>query len=352
MSDNPSPARLTLKVGLGPSVNRYDTARPVAPQIAEMIETVRTSAEAGFGYVAGSHHWLAPGFLPPLLCFARLIPEAPSLDFHTSVYLLPQQNPYEVADQVAALDMLCGGRLVLGVGLGYRELEFAAAGIAKRDRVRRLEEAIDLLRALWSGEPGRADAPHRPVQNVQPAVLPLQRPGVPILIGSQNPAGAARAGRLADGWVIWGMYTLSDIRAHRPLYLRARHESGRPGPGMIELKRYIHIAPTHAQAVEEARAYIEGYWNNPFYQAGGLRESGRVALDIPWEQTVSERAVVGTPDEVIAALQAQIDEFQISRLALSWRQPEWDHTRYMQAIRTLGREVVPHLRPAAGLASV
>src|SRR5581483_11880577 len=114
-----------------------------------MVETARTARAAGFGYLTAGQHWLSPGFLSPLLCFARLAGEAPGLDFHTSVFLLPQHNPYDVADQAATLDALSGGRLVFGVGLGYRELEFAAAGMRRRERVARLEAAIAVMRALW-----------------------------------------------------------------------------------------------------------------------------------------------------------------------------------------------------------
>ena len=143
------------------------------------------------------------------------------------------------------------------------------------------------------------------------------------------------------------MYTLRDIRAHLPLYREARRAAGKPGPGIVELKRYVHVAPTRQRALDDARAYMESYWANDFYRAGGFQESGTVRLDIPWEEAVRERAVVGTPDEVVRALQAMVDEIGASHLALFWKRPGWTHAEYLDAIGLLGREVVPHLRPAA-----
>jgi alkanesulfonate monooxygenase SsuD/methylene tetrahydromethanopterin reductase-like flavin-dependent oxidoreductase (luciferase family) len=343
----PAEPALSFKVGLGPSINRFEPDQPLAPQLAAMVETARVAAEAGFGYLTAGHHWLAPGFLNPLLCFARLIPVSGDLDFHTSVFLLPQHNPFDIADQVAALDVLSGGRVVFGVGLGYRELEFTAAGMRKAERAGRLEEAIPLLRALWRGETVDHTGRYYRVVGGRASVLPVQRPGVPILIGAQNPVGVRRAGRLADGWILWGMYPLSAARAHWSLYQAARQEANRPGAGLIELKRYVHLAPTRQQAEAAARTYMERYWDNAFYQAGGLGEGGRVALELPWEQVLRERVVVGTPDEVVSTLQGLIDEFQLTRLALSWKEPGWTHREYWAAIRRLGREVLPFLRPPA-----
>src|SRR5258708_8604739 len=100
-----------------------------------------------------AEHWLAyPTVWPaPIPFLARLAPETGEMRIKTSVLLLPLLNPVEVAENVATLDHLTHGRLTLGVSIGYRETELAAAGVTRRDRVPRLEEPLELMKRLWAG---------------------------------------------------------------------------------------------------------------------------------------------------------------------------------------------------------
>jgi len=118
------------------------TDRHPAAILDEAIEVVRATAHLDFEWVSMGQHWLSyPTIWPaPIPFLARLAPETGSMRIKTSVLLLPLLNPVEVAENVATLDHLTHGRLTVGVSIGYRETELAAAGVTRRDRASKLEE--------------------------------------------------------------------------------------------------------------------------------------------------------------------------------------------------------------------
>lgn len=116
----------------------------------------------------------------------------------TGVLVLPQQHPLVVAKQVATLDRLTGGRVILGVGGGWLREEFEAIGARFDDRAARIDEAIQVLRSAWSPGPTTFDGVHMRFAAVH--VEPKPESQIPIVIGGHSIAAARRAGRLADGF--------------------------------------------------------------------------------------------------------------------------------------------------------
>ena len=119
----------------------------------------------------------------------------------TGVLVLPQREPLLVAKQAAEVDVLSGGRLRLGVGLGWSAAEFGALGAAFPDRAARFEEALALLRACWREEPVAFAGAHSRVDEMSVLPKPVTPGGPPILIGAFAPRALDRAARLADGWI-------------------------------------------------------------------------------------------------------------------------------------------------------
>ena len=136
---------------------------------------------------------------PFALC-AFLAGVAPGLGFLPSVVILPQRQTVLVAKQAAAVDFLTGGRFRLGVGIGWHAVEFAALGVPFRDRARRFEEQIALLRRLWTERAVTFDGRYHTVPAAGLTPPPVQRP-IPIWIGAGSEAAIRRATRLADGFL-------------------------------------------------------------------------------------------------------------------------------------------------------
>ncbi|MFI5040744.1 MAG: LLM class F420-dependent oxidoreductase [Acidimicrobiales bacterium] len=137
-------------------------------------------------------------FHEPFVLFGYLA-GVTSLEFVTGVIILPQRQTALVAKQAAEVDLLSGGRLRLGVGLGWNTVEYEALGMPFAHRGRRVEEQIELMRRLWTERSVSHGGPVDRVSGAGLAPLPVQRP-IPVWIGGRTPAAFRRAGRMADGW--------------------------------------------------------------------------------------------------------------------------------------------------------
>jgi probable F420-dependent oxidoreductase len=138
-------------------------------------------------------------FHEPLVMFGFLAGVTTTLELVTGVIILPQRQTALVAKQAAEVDLLSGGRLRLGVGIGWNAVEYEALGQDFGTRGKRSAEQIDLLRRLWTEPSVTFDGAFDKVTGAGLAPLPVQRP-IPIWIGAASAPGYRRAGRLADGW--------------------------------------------------------------------------------------------------------------------------------------------------------
>ncbi len=202
---------------------------------AAIAEMARAAEAAGFDAVSVTDHpmpparWVAAGghhSLDPFVALSFAAAATERLRLLTHVLVLPYRNPFLVAKAAATLDVLSGGRLLLGVAAGYLEGEFAALGADFAARNESCDEALRALRAAWSGEPvsfeGRGFAARGNAQRPPPR----QRPGPPLWIGGNAPRAIRRAVEHGDGWLPFpaparlaghvrtaALETLADLRA-------------------------------------------------------------------------------------------------------------------------------------------
>lgn len=123
----------------------------------------------------------------------------------TSVLVLPYHNPVRLAKAAATLDVLCGGRLVMGVGVGLIEKEMQAMGTPFAERGAYTDEAIAVMRALWAAEEPRFAGKYYRFEGMKFSPRPLQTPSIPLVIGGVSRAAIRRAARLGDGWQPLGL---------------------------------------------------------------------------------------------------------------------------------------------------
>lgn len=144
----------------------------------------------------------------------------------TSVLVLPYRNPVILANEVASLDALSDGRILLGVGAGWMDEEFTAIGISKAERGKRTDETITLLRELWKGGPTTFKGRFFNIDQMQLACAPRRVGGPPIYVGGNSPAALRRAGSIGDGWQGFEVF-LEEVRDCRDEVERAAKDSGR-----------------------------------------------------------------------------------------------------------------------------
>jgi probable F420-dependent oxidoreductase len=145
----------------------------------------------------------APPDMPipdPLLALTYAAAVTKTLRLATGILILPQRHPLYVAKEVATLDVLSGGRVVLGIGVGWLEEEFDALGIPFRERAGRTAEAVRAIRTLWQDGPQSFEGKYYRWKAVESHPKPLQKPGVPIVVGGHTELAARRAARYGDGF--------------------------------------------------------------------------------------------------------------------------------------------------------
>ncbi|HTR63453.1 MAG TPA: LLM class F420-dependent oxidoreductase [Candidatus Binataceae bacterium] len=183
------------------------------------------------GKIPGSEDVPIPDPLLPLAYAAAI---TRNLKLGTGVMILPQRHPLYVAKELATLDVLSNGRVVFGIGSGWLKEEFDSLGLDFHQRGARTDEAIKSLRALWSPEP--ASAFHGKHFNFGPVKCfpkPVQKGGVPIVVGGHSPAAARRAGRYGDGF----FPAIGEVDKLKELFAMVSAEAKKAGrdPGRIEL---------------------------------------------------------------------------------------------------------------------
>jgi probable F420-dependent oxidoreductase len=198
----------TVQVSYGLPTHRVDRGEEfLAP--GAIGELAAAAEAAGFGAVYTTDHpfpgddWLAHGghhALDPLVTLAFAAAATSTVRLHTNLFVLPYRNPFLAAKGIATLDVLSGGRTVVGLGAGYLEPEFEALGASFDERNDRMDEALAALDAAWSGEsvtfPGTG---YRATGNTM-LPRPRQRPRPPLWIGGNSRRAIRRAVESADGW--------------------------------------------------------------------------------------------------------------------------------------------------------
>ena len=153
----------------------------------------------------------------------------------TEVLVLPQRQPTLVAKQVATLDILSGGRMRLGAGVGWQESEYESLGVPFKERGRRMDECLQLLRLYWTEPSITFHGRYYHVEAMGMDPKPVQPGGPPIWLGGGSEAALQRIGRLGDGWLAGGGERPESVRDKLAVIQRTAEQAGRD-PGAIGLQ--------------------------------------------------------------------------------------------------------------------
>ena len=197
------------------------------------------------GRMPGGEDFASPD---PLVWLSFMAAATERIRLATGILILPQRNPIIVAKQVATLDVLSNGRVTLGVGAGWLEEEFTALGASFADRGDRTDEAIRLLRTVWTEELASFSGEFNSFQDIYVRPMPIQRP-VPIVVGGHSKRAARRAGELGDGFIP----AAAEYDVLPGLITLAREHAERSGRDPAALEVTMMTQPT-AEWVEKLRA--------------------------------------------------------------------------------------------------
>jgi probable F420-dependent oxidoreductase len=314
-------------------------------------ETVRLAVEAerlGFTAVwTTEHHFVDDGYMPSLLVVSAALAQATSrIAIGTGVILAPMHHPLRLAEDAATVQLLSHGRLVLGLGLGWSEVEYAGLGADMRRRGAAMEEILQILPQAWSGEPftHRGDVYDLPTLAVRPT--PPNR--IPIVVGGGAEPAIRRAARLADG--IFSNAPADKFKDQVEWVLDECERSGRD-PSTFRFIHYSILLPgaSREDALGRYRDAVWALnWKYSDMEASATRPLPAAApppFDRPDDTLLKRRtAYAGTADELVSTLvdirtQAGVPVEFVARSHL----PLLEYDAQIELIQQLAEGVAPHV---------
>lgn len=324
-----------MKIGLFLSA-QASRGTSVAQRLDEVLGHVRLAEELGFHSVFLGHHYLTSSqFLQPVSLAGHLAAVTERVRLGFGVFLSPLWHPLVLAEELATLDCLSGGRLTVGVGAGYRQVEFDALGIEYDSRHRRLVEGIELMRSLWAGEAVSYDGPFGRVNDARLSLRPVQDVGPPVWIGAFGPKAIARAAALGVPWLASPEGTMDVLEERYALYRDGLRAAGHPLELPYPMSREGAVAATASEAAEAVRPFLE-------QQYRGYKQWDQVR-DLSIDEVIAQHAVVGTPDDVTHRLREYGRRLGVTEVIMRVDWLGMDPAVAERTIRLLGTEVIPAL---------
>jgi probable F420-dependent oxidoreductase len=234
-------------------------------QPAWAVKVAKHAEDAGFESLWTGEHVVLPDprqapspadpdtpMLHPPTLLAYLAAVTTRIKFGTGITLVAQRNPVVLAKEIGSLDVLCGGRLLFGIGAGYLHQEFSALGVDFATRGARTDEYIEAMRALWTQDKPHFEGTFTSFKNIDAQPRPVQAGGPPVIVGGASPAAMRRAVTHGNGWYGFALDVPTTAKALEGLKL-AQARYTRPAElGELELSITPAKPPTKAMLEDYA----------------------------------------------------------------------------------------------------
>jgi alkanesulfonate monooxygenase SsuD/methylene tetrahydromethanopterin reductase-like flavin-dependent oxidoreductase (luciferase family) len=313
----------------------------------EILAAGQAAEAAGWdGLFVPEHHMMPDAYLPsPWPALGALAALTSRVDIGTTVHLLPFEHPVHVAEHAAMVDVLSGGRLKLGVGLGNFPSEFELFGLNPKTQVSRFEESISILQRLWAGETLDHSGRHFTVKG---NLTPLPR-NAELWMGAMSEPGIRRAARFGCPWPTDPLHNIEVMKEWKGIYDAAGEEYGTSDKLQMVLLRDGWVADSMDDVERDWWPCIRAeHW---FYfsqvprwvlDREPLLEGVSSEQDFVFDKHHVDRLIVGSPGDCIASIRRFEEALGIDYLILSMRVAAGpSHELELEAIRRFGRDVIP-----------
>jgi len=318
-------------------------------RFAELLEQARVADELGYSLITNGMHYSSA----PLQDFqqfpflVRMGAEAPNLRLNFGVVLLSLHKPLDIAENLASVDVISGGRVIFGAALGYRDVEFLAFGTTAAERVQRFEENLIAIKRLWTEPTVDMDGTHFTLRQASVSLRPVQQPHPPIWIGANADAAIRRAARLGDCWYVNPHNRIDTVVRQVDLYRRELDRLGKPAPAEFPARREVFVARTREEALARCAPHLAVKYA-AYHQWGQDRAmpAGDDDLGLDFEELARDRFLIGSPDDVAEAVVRLHAETGINHLVMSMQAPGMPQGMVLDSMRLVAEEVFPKVRAA------
>jgi len=322
--------------------------RPWVEFYARMLDQVVEAEALGYDHVwLTEHHFVDDGYLPSIVPVAGAIAaRTKRIRIGSDIMILPFQDPVRIAEDLAVVDILSGGRFDLGVGQGYRAEEFRAIRMDRRERHARTRESVELIQRLWTEDDVTFAGRYYRVDGVTISPRPVQQPHIPIWIGARTEKAMQRAARNGHHLTTTLGPDLSQ------LWRRALEQCGRdPAAAHMMGLTPAFVARTSDEAWRAVQDHL--HYQMKLY-ADWLGEANDAEGDQHvWDYERAEDVrksefgqglPIGTPEEVTEKLRALTAQTRPTHMALLMQFPGADPDAGSQSLRLFAEQVMPHFR--------
>ncbi len=310
------------------------------------LEEVIRGEELGFDSAwLEEHHGVKNHYWPsPMMGLAAYATRTSRILLGTDIIVLPFYHPVRLAEDSAMLDVISGGRFILGGAIGYRPEEFALYDAPLEKRGARYVEALQLIKRLWTEDNVDFEGKHYRTKQARIEPKPMASGGIPIWLGGWGELSLKRAAELGDAWVpgpTAGLEKLLEAQADYKSNLKALGKD--PAHFPTPLTREVIIAETSQKAREMAEKHLlvnyrdeyGGGWSHPLI---GNQDSAPVdKLD----ELGRDRFIIGDPQECIAKIKRFQQAFDVDHLICRLYFPGMPHEHILRELELLSKEVMP-----------
>lgn len=316
----------------------------------DYVAAARRTEELGYDVLQCiEHHFQPDGHNPsPLMTLAAAAGATERIRLATNILLVPLYNPVKLAEDVAVLDNISGGRLTLGVAPGYVREEFDGLMVPYDERFKRFEEALDILQAAWTNETFSYDGRFYQVPETRLSPKPVQSPHPPLWYGVSGPRLLRRAAQRHCVLTASPRHSEAELEQHFAAYMAAAEEFGYQPPER-PVMRGAFIAETREKAEVIAAPAIthlfrELYGKQSAKGARALRADDGTLIDdadhVGFEN-FKDRYIIGTPDDACEAITRLRDRLDATELTCWMQLPGIGHEDVMRSADLFAREVLP-----------
>ena len=316
-------------------------------RFAELCEQARLANRLGFASITKGMHYSAAPWRDfqqfPFL--SRIMAEAPDLRLNFGLVLLSLHKPLDVAEQIATVDVMSGGKVIFGIALGYRDVEYLAFGTAQKERVKRFEENLVAIKRLWTEDTVGMVGSHFTLQGASLGTRPVQKPHPPVWIGANADPAIRRAARLGDCWYVNPHNRIDTIVRQTEVYKRALDEYGKPFPVEFPARREVFVARSRAEAIRLCAPYLSAKYAayNQWGQGQAMPDDDN-DLGAEFDDLIRDRFLLGSPDEVAEQMLALHRATGVNHLIMSIQWPGMPQSLVIDELHMLAEEVFPRVR--------
>jgi probable F420-dependent oxidoreductase len=344
---------MAVHVGIGLFTAQVppDSGRTFTQEYREIIDLVRLAETLGYDSAwVSEHHGSGDGYMPSLLpTLAAFAAATDHIKLGTGVLLTPFHHPLRIAEDAATVDLISGGRLILGLGLGWREEEFRMFGVPFSERVRRTTETVEVLRRAWTGERFSYEGKVFSFDRVKVTPAPERSGSIPIWLGGSVEPAIRRAGRLADGYIRTRGGDVEKMRRDLGYLEESARKAGKdPSALAFAQLQNTFVWDDPDTAWEIASKYVPNQLGiYAGWDAGGDTPDKGFLLVPPEEKTLRFLTPTGSPQEVIHALRPLVEAFGSRRefhLVVRLHYPGMDFETASRAVELFAERVLPALK--------